>query len=198
MACDFGMPMASLQQTSSTSSTRQMQTFIMTRMSDVQAWAEETCAFDRAAVPGFPAAIKDKNTLVKILQTLMWIPGGLHAAVNFGQYDFYAYAPNKSLAMRAKFPISSREDIFKNALPVKANAKKTIQTTRILTLPSETCIDNIEGNFSKVGKKSYSKFQSKLDAIGGDIERRNKKNEKAGKAIYCYLNPSVVPASVDI
>ena len=89
---------------------------------DIQAWAKETSAFDKAAVPGFPATIKDKVTLVNILQTLMWIPSGLHAAVNFPQYDFYAYASNKPLTMRALLPASNREDIFKNALTTVAFA----------------------------------------------------------------------------
>jgi arachidonate 5-lipoxygenase len=165
---------------------------------DIQAWAKETSAFDKAAVPGFPATIKDKVTLVNILQTLMWIPSGLHAAVNFPQYDFYAYAPNKPLAMRALLPASNCEDIFKNALPTVANAQQIITTTTILTLPSQDCIDNLQNNFSTIGNKSYTKFQSKLDEIGDGIERRNKESKKAGNAVYSYLNPSVVPASIDI
>jgi hypothetical protein len=72
----------------------------------------------------FPlCTMKDKIALLfNILQTLMWISSALHAAVNFPQYDFYAYASNKPLTMRALLPASNREDIFKNALTTVANA----------------------------------------------------------------------------
>jgi len=53
----------------------------------LQEWATETVSADKGAVPGFPAAFNDKKTLAKVLQTLSWIAGGLHAAVNFPQYD---------------------------------------------------------------------------------------------------------------
>lgn len=53
----------------------------------LQEWAEETCDPKRAAVKGFPTRFEDKATLVKTLQTLWWICSGLHAAVNFPQYE---------------------------------------------------------------------------------------------------------------
>jgi len=170
----------------------------------IQEWAEETVASDRGAVPGFPASIRDKDTLVKVMQILMWIPGGLHAAVNFPQYDYYAYAPNKPLFMRKTLPPTDRNDIFKNALPTKYFLEEmgdpfgSIEMVNTLTLPSETCIDNLNRNYAEVGTKSYSKFQSNLDKIGEGIEKRNKKNKSKRKAVYTYLNPTVIPASIDI
>ena len=165
----------------------------------VQEWAEETTAFDKGAVPGFPTSIKDKATLVKIMQTLMWVPSGLHAAMNFPQYDYYSFVPNKPLFTQApKSSKASRKDVFDKVMPDLGMAIKTMQLTRLLTTPSETCIDNLDENFSEVGEASYNKLQVKLDAISDEIEDRNVANKKKGAAVYSYLNPSVVPASIDI
>ena len=53
----------------------------------LQEWAKETTDKDKAAVKGFPNQFRDKATLVKTLQTLWWICSGLHAAVNYPQYE---------------------------------------------------------------------------------------------------------------
>lgn len=169
----------------------------------VQEWATETTAPDKAAVPGFPFSIKDKATLVKIMQTIMWITSGLHAAVNFPQYDYYAFVPNKPLFMKKLLPPTDRKDIFEKGLPGKFliaddDPNPLLQILNTLTLPSETCVDNLNKKFSDVGEKSYTKFQKELDGIGQEIEARNKINKENGKHVYSYLNPTVVPASIDI
>ena len=71
-------------------------------------------------------------------------------------------------------------------------------TVHLLTRPSETCLDKLDKQFSDIGSEGYAKFKVKLDEIGDDVEVRNKASKKAGKAVYSYLNPSVVPASIDI
>ena len=54
--------------------------------------------------------------------------------MDFKLYYFYAYAPNKPLAIRALLPASNREDVFKNALPTVANVQYIIITSTILAL----------------------------------------------------------------
>ena len=53
----------------------------------VKDWAFETTAPDRGAINGFPKQFNDRATLVRTMQTMWWICSGLHAAVNFPQYD---------------------------------------------------------------------------------------------------------------
>lgn len=53
----------------------------------LQSWAKETTDPDRGAVNGFPTHFNDRATLAKTMQTLWWICSGLHAAVNYPQYD---------------------------------------------------------------------------------------------------------------
>ena len=185
----------------------------------LQDWAIETTDLDRGAVPGFPTSFEDKGTLALTLQTLMWISSGLHAAVNFPQYDYYAFAPNKPLAMRASlsslpeedsairtwmfesfFPhVSSGDDWLKSSTTTGRDAAlDSLVMVHILTLPSDHCIDNLSDQFVTIGEESYSKFLDNLDEIGDGIEERNRLSKDAGDAIYSYLNPSVVPASIDI
>ena len=171
----------------------------------LQEWAKETASPHHASVPGFPESFQDKATLVKVLQTLMWMTSGQHAAVNYPQYEYYAYAPNKPFNLRADLPKSNlpnkitREWIFDNAFPLPSLQEESlIPTIFLLTAPSHHCIDDLEENFSTVGKKSYAKFQVKLKEIQDEIEKRNKAAAKNKQPVYNYLNPCVVPASIDI
>ncbi|MFQ6625596.1 hypothetical protein Gotur_004794, partial [Gossypium turneri] len=42
--------------------------------------------------------------LVKALTTLIWITSGLHAAVNFGQYGYGGWPPNRPMLLRKFLP----------------------------------------------------------------------------------------------
>jgi len=166
----------------------------------LQEWAAETTLPDRAAVPGFPSSFQDKATLARTLQTLMWITSGLHAALNYPQYEYYAYAPNKPLNQRAEVkPMDesyTRDWLYSNNFPNISDQVRVIDVVYLLTHPSDHCIDDLDNNFSKIGKASYEKFKLKLKSIQAEIERRN---QAAGKQhAYNYLNPKNVPASIDI
>ncbi|KAL7550855.1 hypothetical protein ACHAWF_014055, partial [Thalassiosira exigua] len=184
----------------------------------IQVWAAEASDPSRGAIPGFPLAFEDKDTLARALHTLMWIPA-LHATVNNPQYDYYAYAPNRPLAMRASLGSLPEIDsdirpwMFQSMLPhissgdawLKENTASgrdaTLDVIKLfhnLTLSSEICVDNLAEHFGVIGKHAYAKFVQNLDQIGDQIEERNRQDQIAGKAIYPYLNPSLVSASIDI
>lgn len=118
---------------------------------------------------------------------------------------YYGFAPNKPLGIRkdmthleAQGKDVDRDWIFDNVNPDLKVAEKTLQVVRALTLPSNFCIDNLSENYKDTGKGPYEKFQVDLKVIGDKINKRNKENKDAGKAVYHYLHPSVVPASIDI
>mmetsp|Transcript_15810 Transcript_15810/g.24571 ORF Transcript_15810/g.24571 Transcript_15810/m.24571 type:complete len:263 (-) Transcript_15810:228-1016(-) len=189
----------------------------------VQEWARETTDPEKGAVNGFPTSFEDKETVANVLQTLMWMSSGLHAAVNFPQYNEYGYVPHKSLHLRADLSTMPKDDaeirdwMFENMFPhirtdddwLKESsalgltasgpaAIASLQTVRLLTLPSKNCIDNLSEKFEDVGTEAYDKFLKNLNVISEEIEARNDEAEKANKAPYNYLNPSNVPASIDI
>ena len=182
----------------------------------VQEWARETTDPDKGAVNGFPTSFEDKETVAKVLQTIMWMTSGLHAAVNFPQYEEYGYAPHKSLHLRADLSTMPKDDaeirewMFENMFPLVRTddvwleektgpaVVKTLQVINALTLPSKNCIDNLADKFEVHGTEAYDKFLKKLNVISEEIEARNDEAEKANKPPYNYLNPKNVPASIDI
>lgn len=121
--------------------------------------------------------------------------------------QYYGYTPNKPLGVREgteqfkesrKGNPSSCDWIFENAMPNMDSAERAIATVRTLTMPSKHTIDSLDNNFKDLGHESYQKFLVNLGLIGDDINNRNKKNRDAGKPVYHYLHPSVLPASIDI
>jgi len=190
----------------------------------VQEWAKETTDPDRGAVKGFPTSFEDKETVAKVLQTIMWMTSGLHAAVNFPTYDEFAYVPNKPLYLRADLSTMPEDDadirewMFEKMFPhintdddwlrvstwfgknVSAAhpAIDNLYMANLLTTPSTNCLDNLSDRFERVGTEAYDKFLKNLNVISEEIEARNEEAEKANKAPYNYLNPSNVPSSIDI
>ena len=176
----------------------------------LQEWAAETTDPDRAAVNGFPTQFKDRATLARTMQTMWWVASGLHAAVNFPQYDYFSYAPNKPLFLRAGMDQFRAADanndpdwIYREALsdatmfvPRIAN----IVTAQTLTTPSATSITSLAGHYAgcRFGKDSYDKLLHKLAIMGEQIEARNVKIEKAGGLPYPYLLPTNVPPGITI
>ncbi|KAK1734479.1 lipoxygenase [Skeletonema marinoi] len=188
----------------------------------VQEWAKETTDPDKGDVKGFPTSFEDKETVAKVLQTIMWMASGLHAAVNFPQYEEYGYVPHKPLHLRADFSTMPEDDaeirewMFENMFPhintdddwlrESANTLVTdehaaidsLAMVSLLTTPSRNCLDNLSDRFEKIGTEAYDKFLKNLNVISEEIEARNEEAEKANKAPYNYLNPSNVPSSIDI
>jgi hypothetical protein len=57
---------------------------------------------------------------------------------------------------------------------------------------------HISQNYKTIGKVPYKMFQDDLKVIGEKINARNMANKSKGMAVYPYLHPSKVPASIDI
>jgi len=172
----------------------------------VQEWAKETSYADKGAVPGFPTSFTDKATLASALQTIMWMTSGLHCAVSFPQYDFFAFGPNKPLGGRASvdnFPTNATEDkqrerIFNHYMPDVKTQTLNIQLLSVLTPPSHHTINKLDHHFETIGTEYYKKFKEVLEGIGEDIYERNESNSRKVLPTYHYLHPDVVSASIDI
>eukprot|EP00968_Pinguiococcus_pyrenoidosus_P016160 scaffold1528_cov198-Pinguiococcus_pyrenoidosus.AAC.13 len=160
----------------------------------VQDWAAETSSPSRAAVHGFPSSITSREQLSKILQILMWTASGLHAAVNFPQYDFYSYVPNHPFELRESVgQVSSVESIFDKALSPQGNVFTVFQITVLLTLPSANTLlasKDLPGEYAEVSKE----FRTKALELQKEMNKLNKKRT----VNYPYLLPKNVPYSIDI
>ena len=77
----------------------------------LQRWADETVDPEKANVKGFPQTFTNRETLALTLQTLMWMSTGLHAAVNYPQYDVSAMAARRRRRRRRRRNGSRKQNV---------------------------------------------------------------------------------------
>ena len=167
---------------------------------DLQAWAAETSDPNQANVPGFPEKIHSKVLLAKTLQAIIGIGTIHHNGVNFPQFDYMSYQPNRPsvlLTSRAGYDLyEDRHGIIKD------NSDAIAQLTHVLTLPSDhTLLDLTPGPFFKNDeeakgkfKKIYQNLREDLGSLTATINARN----KGLKVPYEYLRPDKVACGIDI
>ncbi|MBX2798915.1 MAG: SRPBCC family protein [Myxococcales bacterium] len=166
----------------------------------IRAWCQELTDPDRGDVPGFPATIHSRQLLVQTLQTLIWCVSAAHSAVNFSQFDYLSYVPNRPDSLFAPMPPGQDEideDVLRNALPSPVISHFQISFAWLLTAPSEhTLLDvtAMAGRYPEV----HAAFLSEMQQISGDIQARNEALQRDGKAPYPYLDPAQVAASIAI
>ena len=166
----------------------------------IQAWCQEITDPERGDVPGFPSAIHTQAELIKTLQTLIWCVSAAHSAVNFSQYDYLSYVPNRPDSLFAKMPDGEGEideDVIRNALPDPIISHFQISFAWLLTAPSEHTLLDVVAMQSRY-PAIHDAFVSELKQISADIQARNAALIKAGQAPYPYLDPAHVAASIAI
>ncbi|XP_060142281.1 polyunsaturated fatty acid 5-lipoxygenase isoform X3 [Globicephala melas] len=150
---------------------------------------------------GFPESIKTKEKLSEYLTVVIFTASAQHAAVNFGQYDWYSWIPNAPPTMRAPPPkvkgVVTIEQIV-DMLPDRGRscwhlgavwALSQFQDNELFLgmYPEEHFIETPV-------KEAMARFRKKLDTIVSVIAERNNKK----KLPYYYLSPDRIPNSVAI
>lgn len=150
--------------------------------------------------------LKTKEDLIGILTTMIWTASGQHAAINFGQYPFGGYVPNRPTLMRKLIPQEGDEEYekfllnpqqtFLSALPTRLQATKIMAVQETLSTHSgdEEYLgqDNVFHRHwinDKVAQDMFTKFSTKIQEIGKIIERRNqdhKNKNRCGAGIPPY------------
>lgn len=170
---------------------------------EIQEFVKDVCVFGMCNSKGdkFPQSLETREELTQYLTAVIFTASAQHAAVNFGQFDWYSWIPNSPSTMRT--------------LPPKQ--KGTVDLDYIMdTLPDRGCSDVVLGTvwglsrFQKnerfLGmypdmyfteqpmKEAFKTFRKKLDELTESIKRRNE-----GLTMdYCYLSPNQIPNSVAI
>ncbi|KAL4279662.1 hypothetical protein GQ457_03G009150 [Hibiscus cannabinus] len=184
---------------------------------ELQAWWSEIKNrghHDKRNEPWWPK-LTTKEDLSGILTTMIWTASGQHAAINFGQYPFGGYMPNRPTLMRKLIPqetdpefekfIQNPQSVFLSSLPTQLQATKimAVQDTLSTHSPDEEYLGQMNHlhrswiNDHKV-LDMFDKFASKLGEIEETINERNKdirlKNRNgAGIPPYELLLPSSGP-----
>ncbi|CAH1441574.1 unnamed protein product [Lactuca virosa] len=185
--------------------------------SELQAWWTEIRTeghADKKDEPWWPI-LKTPKDLIGILTTIIWVASGHHAAVNFGQYDFAGYIPNRPTIARVKIPCEDPTDdeweVFKrrpedellSAFPSQVQASQVMAVLDVLSNHSvdeeyigETCEPAFEANPEI--KAAYEIFAGRLKELEGIIDGRNadesrKNRNGVGVVPYNLLKPFSEP-----
>ncbi|XP_047081170.1 lipoxygenase 2.3, chloroplastic-like [Lolium rigidum] len=184
---------------------------------ELQAWWEEVRTkghADKKDEPWWPVC-DSKDNLIQILNTIMWVTSGHHAAVNFGQYHYAGYFPNRPTVVRTNIPVEeSREDEMKKfmarpeevlleSLPSQMQAIKVMATLDILSAHSPD--EEYMGEYGEPAwlaepmvKAAFEKFSGRLKEVEGSIDEQNNNPENknrcgAGIVPYELLKPFSEP-----
>ncbi|XP_004504466.1 lipoxygenase 6, chloroplastic [Cicer arietinum] len=146
--------------------------------------------YDKRNEPWWPK-LDTKEDLSSILTTMIWVASGQHAAINFGQYPFGGYVPNRPTLMRKLMPQESDSDyekfiqnpqlFFLSSLPTQLQATKVmaVQDTLSTHSPDEEYLGQVNHmhnhwiNDHEI-LKLFSKFSDRLEEIEEIINARNK------------------------
>lgn len=180
---------------------------------ELQAWWKEIRTIghgDKKHEPWWPN-LKTQQDLIKILTTIMWVSSGHHSAVNFGQYDYAGYFPNRPTIARIKMPnedpthdeweafIHKPEDVLLNCLPTQIQATKVMAVLDVLSshsLDEEYIGTHMEAVWREdpVIKVAFEEFSRRLKEVEGVVDSRNrdpnlKNRNGAGLVPYEVFKP---------
>ncbi|XP_060196668.1 linoleate 13S-lipoxygenase 2-1, chloroplastic-like [Lycium barbarum] len=144
---------------------------------------------DKKDEPWWPE-LKTPNDLIKIITTIVWVTSGHHAAVNFGQYGYAGYFPNRPTIARAKMPtedptpeewecfLNKPEEALLKCFPSQLQATKVMAILDVLSnhSPDEEYIgEKIEPYWAEnpVINAAFEVFSGKLKELEGIIDARN-------------------------
>nr|ACD43485.1 lipoxygenase 2 [Olea europaea] len=155
--------------------------------------------------------LETPGDLIGILTTIIWVASGHHAAVNFGQYDFAGYFPNRPTITRTNMPTEDPNDTEKEEFLKKPEEfilkcfPSQVQATIIMAIldvlsshsPDEEYLgENIQPYWKddKYINAIFEQFAGKVKEIEGIIDARNTNcdlmnRSGAGVVPYQLLKP---------
>jgi len=166
----------------------------------VQAWCAESIDPERADIPGFPSAIETRELLAQVLTILIWNVSAAHSVVNYSQYDYNAYVPNRPPALFKEMPDTDGdidEKFIAEALPNELITHFQLVSSYVLSLPPGRPLTTVDA-MAEVAPEAHKQFQARLAEISEDLKARNAALVAAGKPPYTYLLPENVASSVAI
>jgi arachidonate 5-lipoxygenase len=166
----------------------------------VQAWAYESSSVDKAAIPGFPRAIDNRQLLADCLRVIVWTASAMHSTLNYPQYPYTATPLNRAASLYKLMP-GGEGDIDGSylvaALPPPPVTVFQGIFSWLLSIPAESTLLGLDA----VGKEHpevHAAFQADLVEIGKTIDARNQALVAAGLPPYPYLSPANIASSISI
>ncbi|KAK9220874.1 hypothetical protein WN944_009298 [Citrus x changshan-huyou] len=181
---------------------------------ELQAWWTEIRTVghaDKKDEPWWPV-LKTSEDLIEIITTIVWVASGHHAAVNFGQYAYAGYFPNRPSIARTNMPteepisekdmkffLENPQAVLLRSFPTQLQA---IQVMAVLDVLSTHSPDE-----EYLGKQmepawgedptifaAFERFSGRMMELEGIIDERNadmklKNRNGAGVVPYELLKP---------
>ncbi|KAH6557211.1 hypothetical protein KP509_1Z127900 [Ceratopteris richardii] len=184
---------------------------------ELQAWWEEIRMVghaDKKDAEWWPS-LRTTDNLKAILTTILWVVSGFHAAVNFAQYAYGGYVPNRPCMTRRLIPEEGSEEyrefledperFFISMLPNVQQATTTMSVIDTLSShsPDEEYLgERMQTNWTNnlAAQEAFKRFSQQMDLIEHIITLRNKDlslNNRSGAGVLPYeiLCPSSAPGT---
>ncbi|CAA0384539.1 unnamed protein product [Arabidopsis thaliana] len=187
---------------------------LITSDEELQGWWSEVQNIghgDKKDEPWWPV-LKTQDDLIGVVTTIAWVTSGHHAAVNFGQYGYGGYFPNRPTTTRIRMPTEdptdealkefyeSPEKVLLKTYPSQKQATLVMVTLDLLSThsPDEEYIgEQQEASWANepVINAAFERFKGKLQYLEGVIDERNvnitlKNRAGAGVVKYELLKPT--------
>jgi lipoxygenase len=151
------------------------------------------------------AGSENPKDLIEIITTIAWVASGHHAAVNFGQYSYTGYFPNRPTIARTNMPIEDPseeswnnflrkpESVLLECFPTQIQATRMMAVMDILSnhSPDEEYLgDLVESAWDEnlYIKGAFEWFKGRLMKLEGIIDERN-----ANKNLMNRSGAGIVP-----
>lgn len=183
---------------------------------ELQAWYAESVNVGHADLKHAEwwPTLNNVDTLVSILTTIIWLASAQHAALNFGQYPYGGYVPNRPPLVRRLIPeendteyasfVADPQKYFLSAMPSLLQATKFMAVIDTLSThsPDEEYLGERQQPSIWSGDaeivESFCGFSAEMRQIEKEIDRRNKDpslRNRCGAGVLPYelLAPSSEP-----
>eukprot|EP00252_Welwitschia_mirabilis_P019926 TRINITY_DN4743_c0_g1_i1.p1 TRINITY_DN4743_c0_g1~~TRINITY_DN4743_c0_g1_i1.p1 ORF type:complete len:585 (+),score=61.44 TRINITY_DN4743_c0_g1_i1:296-2050(+) len=121
---------------------------------------------DKGNEPWWPK-LETAEDLIGVLSTMIWVASGQHAALNFGQYPYGGYVPNRPCLMRRLIPEekdpeyqvfhSNPQKFFLSSLP------SLVQSINLMAVIDTLSTHSVDEEY--IGQRRQSVWTSDLDII---------------------------------
>ncbi|KAJ0243064.1 PLAT/LH2 domain-containing protein [Hirschfeldia incana] len=184
---------------------------------ELQGWWSEVRNIghgDKKDEPWWPV-LRTQDDLIGVVTTIAWVASGHHAAVNFGQYGYGGYFPNRPTTTRIRMPVEEPTDeelkefyeepekVLLKTFPSQKQATQVMVTLDLLSThsPDEEYLgEEPESSWANdpVIFAAYKRFKARLQHLEEVIDERNvnvslKNRAGAGVVKYELLKPLSKP-----
>ncbi|KAL8129311.1 hypothetical protein V2J09_018466 [Rumex salicifolius] len=157
---------------------------------ELQAWWAEIKNVGHADKKSGWPNLQTQDDLIGILTTMIWVSSGHHAAVNFGQYTYAGYFPNRPTIARTNMPdedpteeewkgfVESPDKTLLESFPSQIQAMKVMAVLEVLSnhSPDEEYIgERAEPSWGEdeAVNAAFGRFRAKLEGLDKAVDERN-------------------------